>query len=447
MKPRTQNFALGLTAIAFLALFLATFVFLYPVLQRGGHVIEILFRHEDGMAPLKPGSAVLLGDSLEVGHVRDIELRELPDPQRKGIRSTFFVVAAQIRTDLPLYGNCDITTNQPAIGGSGYVSITNLGTSNVPLAPPLIGRPPLSFSAVLSTLSRRLLAEGGLLDELAEAANPKVESSLMYKLLASLDDINAITRELRNQASPDAQDALLHKLHRVLDDVNVATAALRTELSKGDDDALLAKTHLALTHLDEGLSEATALLKDSRPVVQDTLASVNRATRNVEQEVLPALRAELDPANPASTLGKVHLAMDRTNAALAEIQTMTSEGQRMVVLSRPVLEHMLANFLEMSEQVRMISQELLLNPSKLILPPPPEREAKLVVFRAASSFAEAATQLDEAAARLEAVLKTLPSEDQATAGDRQELQNIFDSVRGAFERFTRAEDVLWEKLK
>jgi ABC-type transporter Mla subunit MlaD len=448
MKQRRQDFALGLAVMVFVVLFVVTLLFLYPVLQAGGRAVEIHFRHEDGMAPLKAGSPVLLAGSLEVGRVRAVRVEELDAPATKGGRKrTVFVVQAELREDIPLYGNCEITSDQPAIGGSGFVSILNVGTPDVPLAGPIQGLPPQSLSATIGALSRRLLAAGGLVDQLSRVVDSEAEGSLLHKLLVSLDDVNAMTRELRAQMSPDQQEALLYKLHRVLDEVNATTAGLRAELSAGNDAALVAKLHLALTHLDEGLSEAAAMLKENRPVIRSTLATVEHAVRTVDQDVLAVLQSELDPANPTGTLGKLHTAMDRVNASLADVRSMTAAGQRMVVLSRPALEKTLENFQGMSEQLRLASQEVLLNPSKLIWGPSREREEKLLVFRAASNFAEAASQLDQAAGRLEAVLKALPADGRAAELDTREIESVYQAVQAAFQRFDRAEQVLWEQLK
>jgi hypothetical protein len=448
MKKRRQDFALGLATILFVAGFLATVLFLYPRMPTGGHAVEIRFPHEEGLAPLKAGSAVLLSGSIEVGRVRDVGVKQLTVSTAQGPRKrTFFVIKADIHSDVPLYGNCQITTDQPAIGGNGYVSILNVGTPDVPLSGPINGLPPQSFAAAISTLSRRLLGPGGLVDRLSEAVDPDGQRSIVRKVLVSLDDINAMTQELRTQVSTSEQGALLAKIHRVLDDLNATTAALRAELSAGNDTALLAKVHLALTHLDDGLTDAAAMIKESRPVVHDTLASVEHAARSIDQDMVSRLKDELDPANAGGTLGKLHLAMDRVNASLEDIQSMTGAGERMVVLSRPALEKTLANFLYMSDQLRLTSQEVLLNPSKLIWGPSREREDKLLVFRAASQFAEAASQLDDAAARLQAVLQTLPAVGPSGAADAKELQSVYDAVQAAFQRFGRAEEVLWEQLK
>lgn len=448
MKKRRQDFALGLTTILIAGVLLATVLFLYPRVQTGGRPVEIRFPQEAGMAPLKPGSQVLLSGSIDVGQVHEVVIEQLSVPTAQGPKKrTFFVVKTDIRRDVPLFGNCQITTDQPAIGGNGFVSILDVGTPDVPLTGPIIGLPPQSLAAAISTLSGRLLSPGGFVDRLNQAVDPDEEKSIVHKMLVSLDDINAMTRELRTQMSPQDQAALLYKIQRMLDDLNATTAGLRAELAAGNDAGLTAKLHLALGHLDDGLRDAAAIMKDSRPAVQETLASVSHAARTVDQDLLAALRNELDAANPTSSLGKLHQAMDRVNASLADVRAMSAAGERLVVLGRPTIEKTLDNLLGMSDQLRLTSQEILLNPSKLIWGPTQVREEKLLVFRAASSFAEAASQLDDAAARLQAVLQALPPESTTAQVNSAEVQAVYDGVQAAFERFGRAEQVLWEQLK
>lgn len=448
MKQRRQDFALGLTALVMLGLLLGTILFLYPLLHARGWGLEVHFRHEDGMAPLKSGSAVLLGGSLEVGRVREVRVEEVDDPSAPDApKHTVFVVHAEISSDIKLHGNCEITTDQPTIGGSGFVEILKVGTPDVPLVQPIQGLPPESLGAAIGALSRRLLSEGGLVDHLDQALDPELEGSLLHKVVLSLDDMNAMTRELRAQINPRDQKALLSKVHLILDSLNVTTAALRTEMAGGDQATLLGKVHAALDELGRSLTEATAMLKEDRPLIKDTLTSVERASRTVDRELLAALLAELDPANASSLLGKVHLAMDGVNASLDDIQAMTTTGERMVAVSRPKLEKAFGHLVAAGENLEQGTLELLLNPSKLLWGPGPQRQEQLVVFQAARNFAEAATQLDNAAGRLEAVLSTLPPEGRVSEADNRELRAIHDSVRAAFQRFERAEEALWEQLK
>jgi len=447
MKQKKQDFALGLTAIVLLALFLGTLLFIYPMFHARGRRLEILFPHTAGMAPLKPGSNVLLGGSLPIGEVLAISTKTLPPAASDAAPEIAFCVDVEIDRDIPIYGNCEIATDQPAIGGSGYVTITSLGTPNVPLSGPVKGQPPQSFSAAVGTLSRRLLAPGGLVDDLTQAADGQIEGSLMYKLLASLDDVNAMTRELRTQLNPRDQLALLGKFQAILDNLHQTTTTLREQLNDGDQTALLEKMHLALDQLTSGLQQANDMLKEDRPLVLDALTNIAHTTRTVDQELLTTLRNELDPASPTSLSGKAHTAMELLNASLADVHASTSEADRCLAVSRPSLEKTLANFQAMSEQLRLTSQEVLLNPSKLLWGPGPQRQEQLVVFQAARSFAEAASQLDDASGRLEAVLRTLPADGHATEKERAELQAIQDAVRASFQRFDRAQQVLWENLK
>ena len=54
--------------------------------------------------------------------------------------------------------------------------------------------------------------------------------------------------------------------------------------------------------------------------------------------------------------------------------------------------------------------------------------------------------LDDAAARLEAVLAAAPGEGQVL-GSEDEVRAVQESLRSAFERFQIAEEYLWEQMK
>ena len=446
MTRRGENFALGLTTIALLALVLGTVLFLYPALRGGGRAVEIHFRHEDGMAPLKAGSMVLLADAVDVGRVRSVQIREYPATASQPAR-TVFVVAAEIREDVPLYGECRITTNQPAIGGSGYLSILRVGTPGKPLKEPIEGLPPQTFQAAIGTLSGELPKVSRFIDLLSAAADPEVEGSVLHKMLVSLDDLNAMTGELRTQLRPQEQQALLYKVHAILDELNLTTAALRGELVGGDEGNLLAKVHLGLDRLGEGLAEATAMLKEGRPLVRDTLASVEHATRTIDQEVLADLEAQLDPNDPASLLAKIHVSIDCLNASLEDLHAITTAGEHMLARNRPALERTVGNLKATSAELLHGVQELALNPSRLLWGPGSQRGKQQLAFLAARSFAAAASDLDDAAEHLEGVLQTLPPSGQFSETEAEELRQIRAAVRATFERFQQAEETFWEELK
>jgi ABC-type transporter Mla subunit MlaD len=448
MKQRNQNFALGLTVIAFVTAVVGTILFLQPLFRASGRDVTFQFRVDEGMAPLKPGSAVLLGGSVQIGRVNEVRVEEVDVEEPQGtVRRSVFLVEAEIRNDIPLYGDANVTTGAPTIGGSGFVLINNVGTPGVELEYPIPGQPPQTFQAAIARLSALLVDEGGLVHNLNEMLDPDLEGSVLFKILVSLSDINVITDELRTQMDPRQRQTLLSKLHRIIDDINNTTTALRSELDAENNEAAIAVIHDALNSLDEGLREAVAMLKENRPLVHDSVANIESTTRTLDENIAAALRAEFDRENPTSLLSKIHVAMDRVNTSLANLNTMTGTGERLLVVSRPTLERTLANFKDMSEQLRLASQEVLLNPSKLIWAPKEDRQEQLLVFQAARSFAEAASQLDNAAGRLEAVLATIPQDGQIDEPVSEEIRSIFQSVKGSFQRFERAEQALWDQLQ
>ena len=323
-KTRNQDFVLGLTTLVVIALLVSTVLFIYPLLRGGGREIVVYFDHERGMAPLKEGSPVILGGALTVGSVTHVEIHQIEPTAQSGRKhpETVFAVRAEISPDVPLYGGCKITTDQPAIGGSGSVSILHVGVPGRELEQPIHGLPPQSLAAAISTLSRELLKEGGLVSQLNKAVDPEAPGSVLHKVLRSLDDVNAITASLRTEMNDNEQKALLGKIHASLDDLNGMTHILRGQMRPDNDAALLGKVHVALDHLAEGLSEAVATLKEDRPLVREALTSVRDVARSLDTELVASLRRELDSADKTSLLGKVHTGMDRVNAALADLNRL-----------------------------------------------------------------------------------------------------------------------------
>jgi len=447
MKTRQQDFALGLTAIVFLVLFVATIVFLASAYRGATQTIVVHFRQEAGLAPIKPGSPVLLSGAIDVGQVTKVEPREITvesprGPQRRAV----IVVEAEIDRAIRLYGNCEITTDMPLVGGSGTLVIANIGTPDVPLTDrPIEGLPPQGLAA-FSAVSRRLTAEGGLVDRLDRMLDPEADGSLLNKVMQSLADVNAVTGELRTQLSVAEQRTLLGKIHRILDDLSATSTALREQMRADNAAGVLAKVNAGLDVLHHDLSELRTLLAENRPVLHSTLTRIEHTARVVDDELIAGLRAEFDPRSSTSLLGKLHVAMDRVNASLADIQAMSDAGQRVLVLNRPQIEAILGNLKEMSAELTQASKELRLNPSKLIWGPPEPQKGKLDIFMAARDFAQAATLLDDAAARLQAILQVRPAGTPLADTD-QEVHEIYESLRGAFERFQRAEAFFWDQMK
>jgi len=446
MNKRRQDFALGLTAIVMLAVLLGTLLFLYPNLSLNRKHLVVQFQHELGLAPLKPGSPVVLAGALDVGRVTRVYAKNIASPTEPAESDLYVVVEAELDPNVELYSDCRITSDEPPVGGSGVLVILDVGTPGKPLAEgqAVRGLPPQSLAAVIGTLSRRLVGPGGLLDRLDQMFDVEAEGSLANKIAASLDDVNDMTGHLRVELSPTEQSALLAKVHVVADDVLAVTHALR-EQAAGDDPQLIVKLHAALDALNSGLRQANDLLSESTPSVRATLMHLEQAAASIDEDLLASLRAELDRDDTGSLLGQVHAAMTRVNASLADIQLMSDTGRRVLVANRPAVQRTVDNIKEMSGTLRLASEEIRLAPWRLLYRPTPQEKEEMSVFEAARTFAEAATYLDDAAARLEAVAASMPA--GATAESDEELQAIQESLRAAFDRFQRAEDYLWKRME
>jgi ABC-type transporter Mla subunit MlaD len=264
--------------------------------------------------------------------------------------------------------------------------------------------------------------------------------------MVSVADINAMTGELRTQLSVEEQRTLLSKLHLMLDDLNATTTSVREQLQAGNGAGLIAKLHAALDVVHQDLTELLGTLTENRPLVNSALASIEHTTRVLDEQMLARLQAELNRDNPDSLLSKLHAGMDHLNAAVADLEVVSETGKRMLVLSRPQVERIIANVEDMSAVLTQTSKDIQLNPARLIWGPARPTESKIAVLTAARDFAQAATYLNDTAARLQAILAAGPEGRQVSESDA-EVREIYESLRSAFERWQRAETFFWDQMK
>lgn len=449
MTTRSQNAILGLTTIGMVVLFLGTIYFLAPAMRFATRDLEVHFRHDEGLAPLKVGSPVILSGALEVGKVTGLRTEQRIDAQTPTAPPKLFIIVdAAIDRDLILYQDCLITTDQPAVGGGGSLVILSVGTPPTLLDPrkPLVGLPSQSFAATISTLSRRLLGPDGMLAQLERALDERVAGSLMSQMHAILSDINGITTELRAQTDPGTPGTLLAKVQRSLDDVNGLTGALRQQTDAADAASLVAKVHASLDSLAAALGDVATLLRDNRPKMDDTLTHVQAAARVISDQVVPAAARQLAPDDDQNLVGKLHTALDRVNHSLGDVNTSTDELRALVVQNRPMLQRTLDNLKDTSDQLRLTGQELRLAPWKLLYQPTAQENQQQRVFEATRTFADAATTLNDALVRLEA-LEARRGAEPRSAADDEELTALRTTIRAAFERFRQAEQFLYDQMK
>ncbi len=443
MPVERNAFKLGLSITVFIALAVMVIVFLAP---RGGGdmTLRVRFPHHAFTTILKPGSEVVCG-GVTVGSVRSLELVEMPPPD--GSRPTLYaVVTAKVESSLGLREDCRIIPEGLLLGGPGKLIILDRGVARPVESSQMIdGVVVPDFSALTRTLASQLDPKDptSLLAIVKSQLDAGDAASLMGKIHASLDDINAVTVSLRNQFNPREKEVLIAKLHGILDNVNGATRLLRDELDRaGGDAVLIAKVHRTLDMLNGGLSTVVAVLNENRQPVTETITHIRNTAEVLERQIAARIARELDPAEAAGLLAKVHVAVDRLGTSLKDANVITDSARQLVVVNEGQLGQMLVNLKETSDHLKAASKEIRRNPWRLFYQPTLEEAAQANVFDAARSFSEAATRLDDALGRLQALSK-LPSD---SPGRDAQIEEVLRQVQQTFSRFSQVETALWEQL-
>jgi hypothetical protein len=447
MKPRKQDFLLGLAVIVFLVLFLLTVLFLARPTLGPTRPITVVFPQQESIAPVGKGSDVLLSGAVKVGTVTGVGFAKPQVESPRGSYPTLVVeVHAQVEQALPLYGDCRITTEMPLIGGTGNLVILDVGTPGVPLPPGPIYGLPAEGVAALTTITRRLTQPGGIIDRVDQMLNPDLEGSLMNRLVLSLSDVNDITGELRLQLTVEEKSTILGKLQLVLDDIHAMSTALREQTEASAPDSAMAKLRASLDMVHADLKMVMDMLQSSQPLVRDTLTNLQHASRTINRDVLEPLSAQINPSNPDALMAKAQTAMNGVNAIITDFKVVSSLMKDTLVMGGEKIALILNNLQEMSAQLSATSRELRLNPARLIWGPGRGEQKRIAAFQAARDFAQAAQALDEAATGLRNILQAAKP-GELTPEDRRIIQEMYKSLQASFNRFDQAQRYFWEQMK
>lgn len=440
MAQERNAFKVGLVTVIVTVTF---FVILLWISQRvGGEMqqIQVRFRSSPAMPTLAPGSAVLVGGQ-KVGRVISVEL--LPQKIKakdSGEPTEIFCVEvkAEISSNLILRTDCQVFAEGPPLGGDGVVKI-DLGKAKdrVQAGQVIQGAEPGGFGAVLAALQSEFDGSNpdSLLGQIKSQLDPDGELSLMAKLLQSLNDINAVTASLSGELNVEQRDTLLAKMHEVLDNISTTTGALRAEVDAQKPTVLLGKVHLAMDTMNDGLNTVAEVLKTNEPRINQTFEHIEKTAQNIATET--------DPANADSLMAHFKRASNQLNQSLDDINIVTDTTRQVVVLNRENINKLLLNFKEASDHIKTGVKYVLRHPWRLLNEPKPAEIKQEAIFDAARSFADAASQIDGASARLKALAElydgNIPLGDPDLAQIQADLKNTQD-------RYQKAEQELWRQL-
>jgi ABC-type transporter Mla subunit MlaD len=458
MAQRRNNFTVGLTVLIVLAMIIGIILFI-GARQPWGEAtrpLTVRFAHTLTMPPLKVGGQVLFAGQ-PVGTIESMwfDKGEYQDEKTgKKRETTFLYVQADVQKRLNLRADCKILPEGPILGGAGMLRISDQGHAAKPLAPDHIveGRGMGGFAAVTdqlddigASLAQELDAKnpGSIMALIKAQLDAGQTESMVAKLVKSLGDLNAITASIRDQLDPRQEKVILSKLHLTLDNINAVTGELRNQMDPNSRSALLGKLELALDTVNSSLASVNGMLTENRPTLKAALDNVKETSDTLNTGIAKTVAKELDAASPQSLMAKIHASVERMGQSLTDLNKITSATSEVVALNKDNLNSILANFKETSDHMKAATKDLRRNPWRLLYRPTLEETKELNIFDAARAFAEAATRLDDATAKLKALSDArggkLGPDDPQLKAIRADLQNTFD-------KFNEAEAALWKNL-
>jgi ABC-type transporter Mla subunit MlaD len=189
------------------------------------------------------------------------------------------------------------------------------------------------------------------------------------------------------------------------------------------------------------LDAVTSLLGDTKTDIRQVIANLNAVTATV-REKLPGI---LDQTH--GLLAKVSTAIERTNSALVDIQTIAAntrditDSTRQILLgNRGKIESIITSLRDTGINLKNASAEIGRSPWRLLYRPSPGEMANLNLYDSARQFADGANNLSDAANSLRDAIN-------AKAQDPEQLRKLMQRLNDSFDHFTMVEDHLWAQVK
>ncbi len=446
MRQERNAFRLGLTMIVALVLFCAAVLFIGGKSFEPRDSITVRIGHDQNVPRIKAGAPIICGPQ-QVGSVTSVGLVEAPALDQSGAGDfLYFEMRGEVNRSLGLREDCAIIVEGPLLGDNGQLRIVNRGSSATPLDPdaPVYARAS-GFATDWEMISTEFDEQNpnSLLARIKGQLNPDMPQSLVGKIHASVDDVNAMTVSLRNSMDPTRKTALIYKVDSILTHVNGITAALKVQLQPGTEQTVMAKIHRSLDHVDQALGELLAAVEENRDGVRQTIARAENVMITLDQSIIPTIEAELDRTRTESLLAQVHQAFDEINTTLEDVSVVSAKARRVAILAEHRVVTIIESATEASQHLKAVAKDIRRSPWRLIHKPGEAESKQAYLLDAAREFAVASGHLDRSAADLAALFEAndgrIPSDDPTLMAIRRKIQETL-------EEFTAAEDALWNQL-
>jgi ABC-type transporter Mla subunit MlaD len=444
MPAERNAFKLGLSLIIFFVLFLGVLWFLAPA--GGGDLnVRVRFPHEDFDTTLNSGSVVTCGGQV-VGRVNKIRLKEMMNEQT-GYEHLYVLVDFEVEESVGLRKDADIEPSALLLGGQGRLAIRDRGMGKPVQGGDLIdGQVRPDLEELTARLAEQLDPDepASLLALIQSQLDPDQADSIVGKTLAILEDFHAVSGRIRSELDPDQQTAFITQVHHILDKVNDMSAELRDELSAETGGSVMCKTHDVLDAINTSLATARGMLEENRVPINETIESVRDTSRILQQQVARQIAEQLNPDNMAGLLAKLHVAIDRAERSLKNINAITENTEEVVTLNEARINEMLNNFEATSQHLKAASREIRQSPWRLFYQPDMEELQRANLSRMVRTFSEAASELDDAVTRLQSLTQAA---DGKIPVDDKTLNEIIEHLKNTFDRFSEVEEKFWNQLE
>ena len=436
MAQRRNELQLGVLTLVVIGLAVAILISVKKEVVAGDKQVAIRFDPSPFMPPINEGAIVLVGGQT-VGKVTTAKLQREAAATDEAQPSFHINVVANIRDDLVLRENCSAFAEAPALGGAAIIRL-DLGTAEDVFDGAYIdGSPPDGFAGALASIQTELdgTREGSLLWQIKTQLDPEAEKSMVALLNKSLADVNTITESLSMQLTREEKDTLITKIKVVADNVAAMTTNLRNEFDRDQPEVMLAKLHATLDTLNVGIESMSRLVSNNEDALNRTITNVETTTNNIARET--------DGTKADSLVAQIRTGIDKLNTSLDDFNVITDTTRGIVVLNRQNINRLLINFKESSDHIKTGVKYVLRHPWRLLNAPDAKEMKEQAIFDAARSFAEAATSVDDAAARLQSLAElhngSIPIEDP-------DLQVLRDDLKTTQTKYRQAEAKLWSEI-
>lgn len=420
--------------------------------------VEVRFALGDGVAGLKPGAVVSIGDHT-IGNVTAIE----PSRNDEG-RVTHLLVTARIPADYELYENARIQLVVPPLGAGSRLDIISVGR-------PMDGSPDgAGAEAWTYDAEEDPPLEGGtspsqFASDFAEEAGIGARQRLQVQ--AIIRNVQHLTEAVAGDMPDDELTPRARRLNETLDSFRSASARVDalTEALAGDTpiDQLperaaevaraVQELRPMLQQAQGALDQAEQLLAENRENIRKTIAMVTDLVERNDPVISEALAAgretflnaqQISESLRKETLAQVRSVLTKADDAMGSVKTAVAEIEQVIVTQRPVTEKMIANLRLASDQFKLAAIEIRRAPWRLLYEPKEKELETENLYDAARSFAVAASNLEATSASMEAMLNKY---GQTIDPDDARLQLMLENMQRSFEKFSDVQDKFWQALE